>query len=108
MFKGLGLDGVPQEFCAAATAGFLTVAATAPLDFTRTRLMAAKQFAQQSGVHAVYSGSLDVVLQTLRKEGPFAFYKGAFPQWLRIGPYTVMHFLAWERLCRVFGTTAVG
>eukprot|EP00668_Euglena_longa_P041781 GGOE01055044.1.p1 GENE.GGOE01055044.1~~GGOE01055044.1.p1 ORF type:complete len:289 (+),score=101.18 GGOE01055044.1:775-1641(+) len=106
-FHQLGLRGVPCQFIASATTGVLTVAASAPADFTRTRIMAAKQLAQQSGVQVQYSGAIDVLYQTVKYEGVTALWRGAVPQWLRIGPYTIIQFIAWERLCKMCGTNAV-
>jgi len=106
-FHALGLRGTLCQFVSSATTGVLTVAASAPADFCRTRIMAAKQLTQQSGVQVQYRGAFDVIFQSVRDEGPTALYKGAVPQWLRIGPYTIMQFLAWEWLCKTCGIHAV-
>lgn len=54
-----------------------------------------------------YKSALDVASQTVRKEGFFALYKGAGAQWLRIAPYNILQFVAWEQLCSIFNIKAV-
>ena len=69
--------------------------------------MAAVQAAAQSGVAMTYNSPLDVVKQTLSKEGPRAFYKGWLPQFLRASPYSVIQFAVWEKLMSAAGMHAV-
>lgn len=45
-----------------------------------------------------YKSSLDCALKTLRAEGPRGLYKGFTPQWMRIGPHTIVTFMVFERL----------
>lgn len=36
--------------------------------------------------------------QTTKNEGFFALYKGFFPSWLRLGPWNIVFFIAYEQL----------
>lgn len=99
----LGLTGIAQQLGASCIAGFAYSCTSAPVDFVRTRFMAAQQMTAQTGVEMAYATPLDVVRQTLRTEGPFAFYKGFLPQWIRATPYSVLQFIAWERLALLTG-----
>eukprot|EP00802_Teleaulax_amphioxeia_P007569 Tamp_07576.p1 GENE.Tamp_07576~~Tamp_07576.p1 ORF type:complete len:489 (+),score=98.94 Tamp_07576:173-1468(+) len=105
--KYLGLQGLPLQTVAGALAGFAYVCTSAPVDFTRTRLMTARQMAQQTGVAVEYSGPMDVFFKTIRTEGPRALYKGFFPQWARATPYSVIQFLAWEQMAKAFKVSTV-
>lgn len=105
--KYCGLTGLPLQTSAGALAGFAYVCTSAPVDFTRTRYMAAKQMAMQTGMAIEYKGPVDVFMKTLKSEGPLALYKGFFPQWARATPYSVIQFLAWEQMARMFNVTTV-
>ena len=99
----LGLHGLALQAGGAACAGFAYCVTTAPADFTRTRYMAAKEMAAQTGVAMQYKSPIDVVVQTIKKEGPRALYKGFFPQWARATPYSIVQFLMWEKLSSWLG-----
>uniref|UniRef100_A0A0N4ZM63 Mitochondrial carrier protein n=1 Tax=Parastrongyloides trichosuri TaxID=131310 RepID=A0A0N4ZM63_PARTI len=76
------------SFLAAAIATFLTQ----PIDTIKTRVMNSDAF----------KGYLDCIVYTLQM-GPFAFYKGLIPAFLRIGPYTIILFIVMEYLRIYFG-----
>jgi solute carrier family 25 (mitochondrial carrier), member 14/30 len=60
--KYFGLQGLPLQTVAGAMAGFAYVCTSAPVDFTRTRLMTARQMAQQTGGTLSLSLSLSLAL----------------------------------------------
>ncbi|KAH6622098.1 solute carrier family 25 protein [Boeremia exigua] len=78
----------------------LAGAITYPYQPIRARL-------QQYEAAARYSGVVDVLRQTYRNEGVWAFYKGVVPNTLRVVPTTVVTFLVYENvkvwLPRIFG-----
>ena len=102
-----GLTGVPLLFTASMAAGAAYVVTVCPADFARTRVMSDAHLADQAGRPPQFSGAVDVVRQTVAKDGFMALYRGAFPLWLRAAPYTCIQFIAWEYLCRQCGTNAV-
>jgi len=61
-----------------------------PFDVVSTRLY------QSGGRATSYAGPLDCARQTLRAEGWRAFFKGWTAQYLRLGPHTVLTFVALE------------
>jgi len=83
-------DGIINHFVSSTVAAFVATVITTPLDVVKTRIMNSKA--------GEYSGSLDCFKKTLAAEGPFAFYKGFVPFFLRLGPHTVISLIAFEQL----------
>jgi len=81
-------------------AGFIAAVVTSPVDVIKTRIM--NQRGQQR-----YTSTLDCAIKTLRTEGPLGLYKGFVPNWLRIGPHTVVTFIMFEQLRRLAGIRPV-
>jgi solute carrier family 25 oxoglutarate transporter 11 len=74
----------------ATIAGFFASACSLPFDFVKTRLQ--KMTPGPDGTMP-YKGPVDCAMQTLKKEGPLAFYTG-FPTYLvRIAPHAVITLL---------------
>jgi solute carrier family 25 protein 34/35 len=88
--------GVAQHVCASIISSLLTVTAMNPFDVVSTRLY------QSAGVGTHYSGPLDCMVQTVRREGGRALMKGWAAQYTRLGPQTVITFLVLERLKPAF------
>ena len=40
-----------------------------------------------------YRNVYDCILQTLKQDGPFAFFRGFLPAYLRLGPHTIISFV---------------
>lgn len=83
-------DGVKTHAMAAVSAGLLATSVGNPIDVVKTRLMA-----DQTGE---YTGILQCFTKTFQKEGPLAFYKGALPQFTRIGWFLVCVFVTFEQV----------
>lgn len=66
--------------------------ASTPVDLAKTRLMNA------GDGRAMYRGMFHCLTSTARNEGIFALYKGFFPNWFRLAPWTLMFFLSYERI----------
>ena len=96
---GLDPKSATSILLSAAVSGLVCAVASAPADFTRTRLMSSKD--------PVYKNTFDVVKSVLMKEGPFAFYRGFLPQWARIAPYSILQFVLWEHMCAMVGINAL-
>ena len=65
-------------------AGFIAAAATSPVDVVKTRIMNEKEGKR------VYKNTLDCMVKIVQTEGVFGLYKGFFPNWMRIGPHTIV------------------
>ena len=37
-------------------------------------------------------------MKIARQEGMFAFYRGFTPIWIRMGPFTIIQLMVWEKL----------
>lgn len=97
-------ESVWAHIISGMTAGFVMATATSPIDVVKTRIMNQK-LAHQSGQHVghVYTGSMDCFIRTLKAEGPLGFYKGLVPNFLRLGPHTLLSFVVYEQLRRLSG-----
>ncbi|KAI3373114.1 hypothetical protein L3Q82_006444 [Scortum barcoo] len=73
-------------------AGLCTTVIASPVDVVKTRYMNAA-FGQ-------YSSVLNCAAAMMTKEGPFAFYKGFMPSFLRLGSWNVVMFITYEQLKR--------
>lgn len=80
---------------AAALAGLAATAAMNPLDVVTTRLY--NQPRLPSGAGALYSGPLDCLLKSLRKEGPPVLAKGLLTHVWRLVPHTVYSLVFFEQ-----------
>lgn len=85
-------DGTQLHMACAMTSATVACFATCPVDVVKTRVM---NMQKSHGIS--YSGPLDCVMQTLRSEGPLAFYKGLSATFLRLWPHTVLLWLAQEQ-----------
>ncbi|XP_068093868.1 solute carrier family 25 member 32 [Hyperolius riggenbachi] len=73
----------------AATSKIFAVAATYPYQVVRARLQ---------DQHNRYSGVIDVIRRTWRKEGVGGFYKGIIPNILRVTPACCITFVVYENV----------
>ncbi|XP_055827724.1 calcium-dependent mitochondrial ATP-magnesium/phosphate carrier protein 2-like isoform X2 [Solanum dulcamara] len=62
-----------------------------PLQVVRTRMQA-----QPTNSEAAYKGMSDVFRRTLQHEGPRGFYKGLFPNFLKVVPAASITYLVYE------------
>ena len=88
--------GFPTFLVGSLLASVITVTAMNPLDVVSTRLY------QSAGISTSYSGPLDCARQTVRREGLSALQKGWVAQYSRLGPHTVLTFLALEQVKPLF------
>ncbi|KAL6080591.1 Mitochondrial carrier [Balamuthia mandrillaris] len=102
-FLNMGLmeDGPMAHFSASMVAGLMAAIVTSPVDVVKTRIM------NQSAGSNLYSSSWDCVMKTIKAEGLMGLYKGFIPNWMRIGPHTIVTFLVYEQLRRLCGLRPV-
>jgi len=74
-------------------AAFVAAAITSPLDVVKTKMMNMR--------NQEYSSNLDCYTKTFNGGGIRAFYKGFLPYYLRLGPHTIITFLALEQLSKL-------
>ena len=69
------------------------------INLLRTRLQASGS----SGHPQAYTGFVDVLQQTLAKEGPRGLYKGLLPSILKVGPAVGVSWIVYEDMKRRLG-----
>ena len=101
---GLMHEGLRLHIVSSMIAGFVTAFVTSPVDVVKTRVM--NQRIKGEGV-VLYKSTIDCIAKTIRSEGIFGLYKGFIPNWMRIGPHTIITFLIFEQLRRLVGMRPV-
>ena len=96
---GFMSEGLSLHIVSSITAGFVCSVFTSPIDVIKTRIM--NQDISKEGSKA-YKSIIDCLLKTLRSEGLSGLYKGFLPNWMRLGPHTIVCFLIFERLRILF------
>lgn len=84
-------EGLPLRFAAAMVAGVVTTTVSSPFDVLKSRAMTTGR-----SVPAVAA-------ELLAESGPKGFFKGWTPQYLRLGPHTVIVFVVYDELRRRVG-----
>lgn len=88
-------EGPQLHVMSSLISGVCATFITSPADMLKTRIM---------GDHTHrYSGALDCLLQTVRKEGALAMWRGWFPAYLRLGPHFLITFPLYEHVRAAFG-----
>uniref|UniRef100_A0A336LSN2 Mitochondrial 2-oxoglutarate/malate carrier protein n=1 Tax=Culicoides sonorensis TaxID=179676 RepID=A0A336LSN2_CULSO len=88
-------EGIWLHFVASMISGFVTTAASMPVDIAKTRIQNMKT---APGAKPMYSGAVDVLIKVVRHEGLFALWKGFTPYYCRLGPHTVITFIFMEQM----------
>eukprot|EP00931_Biecheleriopsis_adriatica_P092646 TRINITY_DN66436_c0_g1_i1.p1 TRINITY_DN66436_c0_g1~~TRINITY_DN66436_c0_g1_i1.p1 ORF type:complete len:309 (-),score=52.55 TRINITY_DN66436_c0_g1_i1:66-962(-) len=89
-------DSLPTHFAASLAAGFLSTIASAPIDLVKSRMM--HQPLDSAGLPSLYGSPLQCLLTTVRNEGLAGLYAGFWPNYLRLGPHTVLVFVVIEQI----------
>ena len=69
----------------------------APFDMLRTTLM------NQPTDKQVYKGAGDALVKIVRKDGPFALYRGFLPIWGRFAPQATLQLVTLDTLLNLLG-----
>jgi len=94
-------DGLLVHFVCSMFAGLVCSTATSPIDVIKSRVM--NQPYDQQGRGTLYTSNLDCWLKTIRHEGLLGLYRGWLPNWLRLGPHTVISFMLFEQMRKAAG-----
>lgn len=71
-----------------------------PPDVMCTRLY--NQGVDANGKGLYYKNLLDCGIKIMKKEGPWGFYKGWGPSFLRIAPHSVLSLMFWDQLRKTY------
>lgn len=100
-------DGLPLHIVASFAAGFVAAVVTNPVDVVKTRLMnQGNAAAAATAENAVkYRGMMHCFSTIMAREGLMGFYKGFTPNFLRLGPQTIMTFIFYEQFTKFYHFT---
>ncbi|XP_055386763.1 mitochondrial 2-oxoglutarate/malate carrier protein [Condylostylus longicornis] len=97
-------EGIKLHFSASMVSGFLTTAASMPVDIAKTRI----QNMKITDGKPEYRGTIDVLAKVARHEGIFALWKGFTPYFCRLGPHTVLTFIFLEQINQIYSKYVLG
>ena len=60
-----------------------------------------------SGKPLVYRNTIHCIGKIVKHEGILGLYKGFIPNWMRIGPHTIVTFFVFEKLRNLVGMNPV-
>lgn len=90
-------EGLALHTVASFLAGLICTITTSPVDVIKTRF-------QNTPSHSgIYSSVFDCLVKSVKAEGVFGLYKGFLPNWMRLGPHSVISLLMYDNLCIAFG-----
>ncbi|KAK6179631.1 hypothetical protein SNE40_011945 [Patella caerulea] len=92
-------EGPKLHIVSSMVAGLATAVTTSPVDVVKTRIMNQ----HGTGADKTYTSAFDCLFKTIRSEGPLGLYKGFIPNWLRLGPHTIVTFFIFEQLRHCIG-----
>jgi solute carrier family 25 protein 14/30 len=95
--RDLMKEGIPLHIVASFFAGLICSLTTSPVDVIKTRY-------QNTPAHlGKYSSVFDCFVQSVKAEGIYGLYKGFLPNWMRLGPHSIIAFLMYDNMCIAFG-----
>ena len=103
-------DDLATHLCASMLTGLVTTAVTNPVDVIKTRLYVsagASGAPREKNAETARGGALAAARDVLRRQGPRGFMRGWTANYLRLGPQTVITFVALEQLRRLAGMDAL-
>ncbi|XP_038047766.1 mitochondrial substrate carrier family protein ucpB-like [Patiria miniata] len=103
---GWMVEGPALHIVSAMTAGFMCAVTTSPVDLIKTRVMNQRIKGIPKN-ERMYRNGLDCLLKTVKSEGWVGLYKGFMPNWLRIGPHTIISFFLFEYLRKKAGINPI-
>ncbi|KAI0566615.1 2-oxoglutarate/malate carrier protein [Gracilaria domingensis] len=86
-------DNIYAHAMASTCSAFFATIVSIPLDSAKTRV---QNMRVVNGVPE-YTGMLDALTKTARREGFFSLWKGMTPYFLRLGPHTILTFICLEQ-----------
>jgi len=102
---GLMEEGMALHFVASFCAGVIAVTVTAPVDLIKTRVMSGRSASE--GGKPLYTGTIDCLKKTVQAEGVLGLWAGWVPGWMRLGPHTIVTFIAFEQLRAAVGMRGI-
>lgn len=88
-----GLSSICSGLCAAIV--------STPSDVVKTRIM--NQPTDATGKSLLYTSTWDCLAKTVRNEGFWALYKGFWPIWARMAPWSLTFWISYEHIRQITG-----
>lgn len=96
-------DNVITHFLSSVLSGVVAATLSTPADVVKTRIM---NQPWKNGKGLLYTSSLDCLVKTVNAEGAMSLYKGFFPTWARMAPWSLVFWLSFEQIRKVTGVTS--
>jgi solute carrier family 25 uncoupling protein 8/9 len=104
-------DDLLTHLCASMLTGLVTTTVTNPVDMIKTQLYVSSPGPNSTKLSAsrvrAPGGAAEAARDVLRREGPRGFMRGWTANYLRLGPQTVITFVALEQLRKLVGMDAL-
>jgi solute carrier family 25 uncoupling protein 27 len=97
-------DNMFVHALASAASGLVSALLGTPADVIKTRVM--NQATDSQGRGLFYKNSWDCLMKSVKNEGFFSLYKGFFPIWIRLGPWSMTFWITYEELRKFSGREA--
>ncbi|RKP00535.1 hypothetical protein CXG81DRAFT_29955 [Caulochytrium protostelioides] len=91
-------DTIATHFSASLIAGLIATLVCSPFDVLKTRMMSS----HRGGGGGGQMGVVATATQLLRHEGVRALFHGFGPAFVRLGPHTILTFLAFEKIKEIY------
>ena len=101
---GVMSEGMPLHMVSSMGAGLAVALVSSPVDVVKTRVMNQKVEGKNG---TLYRSAIECLVKTLRTEGLMGLYKGFLPNWMRLGPHTMITFCIFEQLRKLFDINPV-
>ncbi|KAJ8046187.1 Mitochondrial substrate carrier family protein ucpB [Holothuria leucospilota] len=88
-------EGPALHIVSAMMAGFMVAFTSSPIDVVKTRVMNQQIKGIPKGQYR-YKNTFDCLVKTMKSEGINGLYKGFIPNWMRLGPHTIISFFLFE------------
>jgi len=96
--SGYFQDNPSTHVIASLFSGLVATTAVNPADIIKTRIMC-----DNTSTNRLYKNPIDCIYKTMTNEGPWAFMKGWLPNYLRIGPHSLVSLLLAEFIRKQLG-----
>lgn len=102
-------EGIVVHMIASMFAGLMAATASSPLDVIKTKIMneCSKTATSPEQFHANKQLIRKAFMQVLQTDGLRGFFKGWLPNWMRLGPHTIITLMVYEELRAMSGLKPV-
>ncbi|DAZ92883.1 TPA: hypothetical protein N0F65_011717 [Lagenidium giganteum] len=101
-------EGFAVHIIASMFAGLMAATTSSPIDVIKTKIM--NECSKTTASHEYFNSSQlmrRAVIDVLRTDGVRGFFKGWFPNWIRLGPHTIISLMVYEELRALMGIKPV-